>query len=424
MPKTIYKNAELIPIAQDGILSQHDLFVENGIITRIAPTNSETGGESQAGAQVIDCSGKYLLPGLIDAHIHLFSSYPDDFKMLAAHGVTSVRNMWGNQPVDLSTPELDSEHIRQEIAAGRIIGPTLVNTSRIFDGTPTVQPTSRSVNTPVQAMLFINEAIKEGASQLKVYKHIITEVMDAIHTLGLEHGLRVVGHKPDAVLAEDFFSKAHSVEHTLTFSLEDVRALQRSSCYFVPTLVVEKNMDLLARGEIAALKEQVQPYERYLSPSLDAVWQQLSGEERRERIREWANYDLARQKVARYVELGGIPAIGTDFPNPYIYPGISLHEELLLLGECGLSNQQVLFAATRQGARVLEIEDKKGTLEIGKDADLLLLNANPLADLCNTQAIAAVALRGRHFGRDMLDALLEDVARGVKELKERQEILA
>jgi hypothetical protein len=342
--------------------------------------------------------------------------------MLAAFGVTSVRNMWGNQPVDLSTPDLYSEQIRQEIAAGRNIGPTLVNTSRIFDGTPTVQPTSRSINTASQAMLFINEALKEGASQLKVYKHIITEVMDAIHTLGLENGLRVVGHKPDAVLAEDFFSKAHSVEHTLTFTLEEVRALQRSSCYFVPTLVVEKNMDLLAKGEFAALKAQGQMYQRFQTPSLVEIWQQLSGDERRERIREWANYDLARQKVARYVELGGIPATGTDFPNPYIYPGISLHEELLLLGECGLSNQQVLFAATRQGARVLEIEDKKGTLEIGKDADLLLLNANPLVDLRNTQGIEAVALRGRHFDRSALDSLLEEVARGVKELDERQEI--
>jgi hypothetical protein len=416
---TVYKNANLIPIAREGVLHAHDLWVEDAILTRIAPTG---GGEAiPAGARVIDCSGKYLMPGLIDAHMHLYASYENDLKLLAAYGVTSVRNMWGNQQYDLDTPELDTEHIRQEISAWRITGPTLVNTSRILDGTPTVQPTSRSVNIPVQAMLFINEAKKEGASQLKVYKNLLIEVMDALYDLGTEHGLRIVGHKPDRALAEDFFSKAHSVEHTLTFGLENVRALQRSKCHFVPTLVVEKNMDLLARGELAALKDQGQAYERFLSPVIADLWERLNNEERLARIREWADYDLARRKVARYVELGGIPAVGTDYANPYIYPGISLHEELVLLMECGLSQWQALFAATLQGARVLEIEDRKGTLEIGKDADLLVLNANPLEDIRNTQAIDAVVLRGRYFDRPALDGLLDEAAQDVRDARSAKE---
>jgi len=84
MTQTVYQNAELIPVSQDGVLSAHDLFVENGLITRLAPT----GGEIPADATVIDCAGKYLLPGLIDAHIHLMPDYANDFKVLAAYGIT------------------------------------------------------------------------------------------------------------------------------------------------------------------------------------------------------------------------------------------------------------------------------------------------------------------------------------------------
>jgi hypothetical protein len=297
-----------------------------------------------------------------------------------------------------------------------------VNTSRILDGTPTVQVASRSVNTSTDAMLFINEALREGADQLKVYKNIITEVMDALHILGIEHDLRVVGHVPDEVLSEDFFSKAHSVEHTMTFALEDVDALQRSVCNFVPTLIVEKNMDQIANGGLKALADWGQAHDVYLNPGITAMWQMMSGEEVLEKIKEFANYELAVQKVKRFVELGSVPAVGTDFPNPYCYPGISVHQELALLGECGLTNQQVLFGATWQSARVLEIEDRKGTLEIGKDADLLLLNANPLENINHTLSIDAVALLGRHYDRRMLDSLLEETAGNIQAARDTQEV--
>jgi len=256
---------------------------------------------------------------------------------------------------------------------------------------------------------------------LKVYKGLLIEVMDALYDLGKEHGLRIVGHKPDRVLAEDFFSKAHSVEHTITFALENVPALQRSKCCFVPTLVAEKSIDGLAKGKSASLAEEGQAYERYISSLVARMWQEASSEEMRQKIKENANFELARRKVAEYVKLGGIPAAGTDFPNPYVYPGASLHEELELLQGCGLNNQQVLFAATLQGARVLEIEDRKGSLEIGKDADLLLLNGNPLDDIHNTRSIAGAVLRGRYFDRPALDRLLEGVTQGVQSASSQKE---
>ena len=417
MNLTVFKNAELIPIVRDGLLPGYDLWVEDGIITRLTPT----GRNLPEGVRLVDCTGKYILPGLIDSHIHLVPGCENDLKVLVAFGVTSVRNMWGNQPVDLETPGVDARCLREDLAAGRVVGPTLVNTSRILDGTPTVQVCSRSLNTVNDAMLFIKEALREGATQLKVYKNLLPEVLDALHELGAEHGLRIVGHKPDAVLAEDFFSKAYSVEHTFTFALADVSALQRSNCYFVPTLVMENNIDLLVSGEGAILASQAQVYDKFISPAIAKVWKDVQAEEMRPRLEEFADFQQTRLKVEKYVAQGGIPAAGTDFPNPFCYPGTSLHDEMVLLHECGLTNQQTLFAATLQSARVLEIEDRKGTLEIGKDADLLVLTSNPLVDIHNTLSIETVVLRGRQFDRPALDGLLVDAAQAVRIARDGQE---
>jgi imidazolonepropionase-like amidohydrolase len=409
MSLMVYKNAELIPIVQDGILHGYDLFIKDGIIIQVVKSSVDI----PVDAMQIDCTSKFVMPGLIDAHFHLLPGCENDLKMLLAYGVTSVRNMWGSQAVDLETPGVDSKKIREDLATGRMIGPSLVNTSRILDGASTVKLGNRSINTINDASLFIKEALQEGASQLKVYKHIQPKILDSLYELGAEYGLRIVGHVPDAVLPEVFFSKAHSVEHTMTFSQADVRALYRSKCYFVPTLVGEKKLDILAFGNIHSLMLEGQAQNRYVNPATAKVWEEMGSAKMQENIKSLCDYTQARQKVKTYVAMGGIPAVGTNFPNPYCYPGISLHEELGLLTECGLSPQQILFGATLQGARVLEIEDKKGTLEIGKDADLLVLNSNPLESISNSLNIDAVVLRGRHFDRAALKGLLDEVEQGV-----------
>jgi imidazolonepropionase-like amidohydrolase len=418
MYTTVYKNANVIPVSTDGVLKGYDVYVNVAEITRIVPT----GEDIPEGAVVIDCTGKYIIPGLIDAHMHIIEkTYLTDIKLYAAFGVTSIRNMWGNQ--SMTEQEIDTFKLKCDIEGGQVFGPTLVNTSRIFDGAYNLQPSSRTVRTKAAARLMLEQAMVEKADQIKIYNSIQPEILDYLYKLSKEKGINLVGHKPLDCDDETFFRYSHSVEHTVTFNEKYMDALIQSNCYFVPTMMIEHQVGVTTgevEGEFFAKYEK---YIKYDDPNNVAMVDSLAKSARQNPalFRSYlAPYifddEIMMKKVKKYIASGKLPAAGTD-GAAYTSPGVNLHSELSYMSKAGMTNQEILCAGTLQGARVLQLEDRKGTIESCKEADMLILNSNPLEDINNTLDINGVVLRGRYLDRAALDKILNEVLENNKKIQ-------
>jgi hypothetical protein len=403
--KTLYKNATLITMTDDKPC-KGDILVEDRIIAAIGPNLAADG------AEVVDCRGLFAIPGLIESHCHIqnvdITGECHAFDLYLANGVTSMRNMFGNQAGMPGDIEPDTRQAAEDIEAGRLLGPTLVNTSRIFDGDEPVQACSRSVTSEAMARYYVEEAVREGATQLKVYEYITPEMLDIIYKLGKERRMKVVGHNPQPVEQKYFYERAFSLEHDLSLADGDADLLAQYDTYWVPTAIVVYNYDeIMSKRYKKFLSTDMG---QYLHPNTWAMTlmyvpsMYLARDDH-----TWRNLNYAKTKriIRRYYELGREVAAGTDFPNPFVYPGFSLHTELQLLKRCGLTNYQVLRSATVMGSKVLELEHRKGTLEAGKDADIVFLRKNPLRSIRNTRSIQRVVARGRRLERKELDEMIK-----------------
>lgn len=405
--KTLYKNATLIPMTDDKPF-KGDILVEDKLIAAIGPDLPA------GGAEVVDCRGLFAIPGLIESHAHIqnvdITGECHALELYLANGVTSLRNMFGNQAALTGMAEPDMKKAKEDIEAGLLLGPTLVNTSRIMDGDDPYQEASRSVTTEEMARYYVEEAVREGADQLKVYEGLTPQVLDTIYKLGKEKGLKVVGHNPQQVEQKFFYERAFSLEHDISLALGDADLLAQYDTYWVPTAIVVYHLDEMVHKRYKKFLRT--DLYRFLHPNTWAMTCMYAPTMYLFAVDEPTmrnlNYSKTKKNIKRYYDLGREVAAGTDFPNPFLYPGFSLHDELVLLKECGLTNHQVLRAGTVMGSKVLELEHRKGTLEAGKDADIVFLRKNPLRNIKHTKTIERVVALGRRFDRKQLDEIIEN----------------
>ncbi len=386
----------------------------------------------------VDGRGKFLIPGLWDMHVH--TAFGDWFPkgkevalpLFIANGVTGVRDMGG---------ELDVlQGWRKEIGAGTLLGPRMVVAGPMLDGPKPRFPSSVAITTPEDGRRAVDDLKKRGVDFIKLQSLIPREAVFAIADEARKQGITFVGHVPDAVRAseasnagqksfehligifegssplEDEFLKGGKTEGKFLESYDQARAeklfalLAKNQTWQCPTLVWERGGNLIDETDFASDTR---------AKYVPAYWKDVTWKRFREEILKDNTDDLATRKrfLAKELEVvnamhrAGIPFLaGTDTaPGVYIFPGFSLHEELQRFVAAGFTPMEALQTATINPAKFLGMEDRLGTVEKGKVADLVLLEANPLEDIRNTQKIAAVVVSGRYLSRTDLDGMLAAV---------------
>jgi len=390
-------------------------------------------------ARSIDCRGLFLIPGLWDMHVHLmlgdwFPAAKDiSLPLFIANGVTGVRDMGSELQI--------VQGWRNEIELGRLVGPHIYTSGPMLDGPKPRFPSSIAISTPEDGRRAVADLIDRGADFIKLQSLIPREAVFAIADEAKKQQIPFEGHVPDSVRAsemsdagmksfehligifegssplEDDFLKGNKTETRFVANYETARAeklaelLAKNQTWQCPTLVWERGGNLLDVTDLS--KDDRAKY-------VPTSWKTKTWKHFMDEIKQgYATDDLATRKkflemeleVVRLMHKKGVPFLaGTDTPpGVYIFPGFSLHEELQRFVAAGCTPLEALQTATLNPSRFFGLEDRLGTVETGKIADLVLLKANPLDDITNTQKIAAVVLSGRYFSARDLEKMLSEV---------------
>ncbi|HEX3718903.1 MAG TPA: amidohydrolase family protein [Verrucomicrobiae bacterium] len=388
-----------------GAAPQPDVTV---VITgdRITAMGRSVDVRSPENAQIVDATGKFLIPGLWDMHVHWEDK--DYLPLFIANGVTGIRIIWG-MPVH--------HEWRKEIEQGSLVGPRMLIASAIVDGPNPVWPDSDKAANAAEGRQAVTNARQDGADFVKVYSRLPREAYFAIADEAKKQGIPFEGHVPDSISVEEA-SKAgqKSIEHltgvlaacsTPAKTEAMLAEFKKNHTWQCPTFTVLRSM-------MTSDPAQTNPrLLKYISPALVGYWaaqDKLGTVATITRSLIGEGYFQKHLDMVGAMQRAGVPILaGTDTENPYCFPGFSLHDELGLLVRAGLTPMEALQSATINPARFMGRENELGTIEKGKLADLVLLDANPLDNIANTRKIAAVVARGRLFPRSSLEAMLAQV---------------
>ena len=370
------------------------------------------------------------------------------FPLFLAYGVTGVRNM--NDATADPTLEL-TRSVKQRLAKRDLLGPRLLASGPSIDGDPPLTSNPVVVRTEAEARAVVDTLADHGADFVKVYTNLSREAYFAIVDQARRRRIRVDGHVPFRVLpVEAADSGQRTFEHLLAMALgcstdanSERKDFERVLSDAGRSAMVERSPLELFRHERrlydsrdpAACTETIQAYQRNgvaEAPSLVGYhhvvhaneilsdknlklvpaavrrnWEERLDSETGRTVRSILAplVDLQVENTRLLHEAGVVLLAATDVGIPMLVPGLSLHEELVLLVEAGLTPLEALRTATVNPARVLGMADALGTIETGKLADLVLLDANPLTDIANTRRIRAVVADGRLYRLTDLDRL-------------------
>lgn len=410
----VFENATVIDMTQEKTPELASVWVRDGQIEAIG---SLDGLRIPAETPRIDASGKYLMPGLSDSHVHLFD--PNDLPIYLAHGITSVLNMSG------AALQLD---LRNQVETGELAGPTIYTTGpQLKIGAQPLVDFERLVDTPEAAERLVAFQAQAGYDFIKVWGAVSPEIYRAIMTAADRHDIRVTGHIPrdvglEAVLesgqssiahVEEFFNKVFDRQTDETAIPAAAETTQRAGIPVITTLVTyEAIAGSIAEDPSPLLQREAR---QLLDPVRQLLWEPGYNRFRTEgRLGRDALYRQRlefKQRIARGLHEAGVPLVaGSDAGElPGLVPGADLHRELALLEQAGLSRFEVLQTATTNAGRFLSMETSFGTIEVGGRADLLLLDANPLDDLDHLRRVAGVVASGRWHTMDDIELMLEAV---------------
>jgi len=419
-----FVGVHVVPMTSDVVLRSHTVLIEEGRIARVGPQDSVS---LPAGARVVRAAGRYLVPGLVDFHVHLRAE--SELDSYLRHGVTTVAALRGTETV---------LGIRERVRSGALAGPRILTAGPLIDGEPPIWPGAgtRVVTTVEEARAAAEEHCRAGYELLKVYNNLQPDLLAGIVDRAHGCGLPVFAHLPRTpirragltrALAAGVDAIAHGEEIYFTHlgggsdpeidqgrkPVADadidsaVAAIREAGAYVIPTLsfiamtarMLEDADGVFADESFPRLAPEVQQLWRSQNPARRPDVEVFA---RRERVKRAAVMTLTAR-----LQAAGVPLLlGTDASGPGLFPGRSAHLELEELVRAGLTPYEALSAGTRTAGRFLErfrrtrgpesgAASPPGTIEPGRAADLILLRENPLEDVRHLETIEGVAVAGR-----------------------------
>jgi imidazolonepropionase-like amidohydrolase len=453
------RGVTVVDVRDGSLHPEHTVLVAGNRIAAAGPVHQVAVPND---AEIVEAAGRYLIPGLWDMHVHSVDNVAVDkskpsvaaqdwfFPLFLAHGVTGVRNM-GDRTGDVTLKLTKS--VRRRLAEGDLRGPPrFLTAGPSVDGDPALSLNPVVVRTTAEARTAVEQLASNGADLVKVYENLSREAYFAILDEARRRRIPVDGHLPFRVTHEEAADAGQrTIEHPEALAAGCSTAAEAERKRFAGVLadfssLPERDKFLAIFRHFRALYDSRDP--AACAPAIEAFRrngvavtadlvayhhvvhaEQVLADAARMRLvpqeirRNWENrltsevtrefqsilrpiLPLELRNVRLFNEAGVLLLAGTDVGVPWQVPGISLHVELERLVEARLSPLEALRTATLNPARVLKLADSLGTIEPGKFADLVLLDANPLEDVRNTQKIHAVVADGRLYRRADLDELL------------------
>jgi len=411
-------NVNVVDVNAGKILKNKTIAIDNNRITAIY--DKEIFGSTAT--IVIDGNGKYLIPGLWDMHAHYKLGHVDLDPLLIANGITGVREMWGNASTNIDIPKKTQQE--------GFVSPDVYLSGDLIDGNPPCFPGSVVVTTSDEAIDAVKKQIDKNVDFVKVYSNLSEECFLAIAKEAKKRNIPFAGHIPNNVsIYKAIEAGMASSEHLYGFlnacssdykSNEELintfsekrfdsicSVLAKSSMWLCPTLTVNRAMSYL-NDTIFTNDSRI----AYLPGFAIDLRNQMMNPYTKSEIDNFANsrrvrYLFELSLIGKMNEKGVKFIAGTDFPNPYVFPGFSLHDELSLMVKGGMPALDVLRSATINPAIFMNKKADFGSVEVGKLASLVLLNKNPLENIENTKTIETVIIRGKVYNRKALDLMLE-----------------
>lgn len=407
------EDVTVIPMDADRRLTGQTVLVRDGRIAAITPRET---AQIPKDAVRVSGSGRFLMPGLAEGHGHLRND--GDFPLFLAFGVTTIRNLMGN-PFHL--------RLIAAVDKGELVGPTINTVGPVTDGPPTMRPWAIPVADRADAERVVGWVQRSGYSGVKIYDHLMPQGYDGIMDVAAERSFPVVGHIPFNVgLEHALRKKQRCIEHSYGYieacqplgsplrerkinpaqarmalskapavdpddpRIDELVALTKAAgTWNAPTMMIRRR-HLQSIEELDARDEN-----RFIDRTTVDDWRAF---------KRTYPYDLAHKGhelavqhaiVRKLTAAGAGVMAGTDAPVHYLVPGASLHEEILEMRRAGLTPFQALQTATTNVARFFGQDKEWGVVSVGARADLLLLDADPLADVANTRRIVGVVVRGK-----------------------------
>jgi imidazolonepropionase-like amidohydrolase len=415
-PVVALEHVNIIPMDRERSIADRTVIVRDGRIAEVGAPNAVT---VPAGATRIDGRGKFLMPALSEMHAHIPADRADAERVLfmyVANGIGTIRSMLG-----------DPSHftLRERAVRGEIVAPTMYLSGPSFSG--------QTTPTPEAATARVVEQKKAGYDLLKIHPGVPRDAFDALARTADTQGIRFAGHVPAAVgLARALEARFWTIDHidgyvealakqgapegqlfgiNLIGQLDESRIAslvaqtKAAGTWIVPTQVLIESW--YGPDDVATM--QTWPEMQYVDSEDLSQWVA----NKRKNVEAYSadhrqRYITLRRRLIKALHDGGVGILlGSDAPQIWNVPGFSIHREIATYVAAGLTPYQALVTGTRGVAAHFNL-DRSGTIDTGKLADLVLLDANPLQDIANTSKIAGVMIGGRWLPKSEIDKRLSE----------------